>query len=79
MKTQCCNYEAPEGIPYPVMWNQFNKVVQCHNCGEIYVPADLARTAYRKGTEDTMKWVSKFCEEQTERLLYEAVTNQQPR
>jgi hypothetical protein len=23
------------------MWNEFNKVVQCHNCGHVYVPAKL--------------------------------------
>ena len=36
--TECCNYSAPITIPYPVMWNEFNKVVQCHNCGHVWVP-----------------------------------------
>ena len=37
MKTQCCNYEIDNEKP-PVMWNEFNNVVQCHNCGQVYVP-----------------------------------------
>ena len=36
--TECCNYSAPITIPNPVMWNEFNKVVQCHNCGHVWVP-----------------------------------------
>jgi hypothetical protein len=35
-KTECCGYECSVNIPYPVMWNPFNKVVQCHNCGSVY-------------------------------------------
>lgn len=37
MKTQCCNYPIDDKRP-PVMWNEFNGVVQCHNCGHVYVP-----------------------------------------
>ena len=38
----CCDYVAcVAGADYPVMWNPFNKVVQCHNCGHIYVPEPL--------------------------------------
>lgn len=33
----CCGYKAKLN-GYPVMWNQFNKVVQCHNCGNVWVP-----------------------------------------
>lgn len=36
--TECCNYSAPLRLPYPVMWNEFNKVVQCHNCGQVWNP-----------------------------------------
>ena len=36
-KTPCCNYTCTTDIPYPVMWNPYNKEIQCHNCGEIYV------------------------------------------
>ncbi len=35
---ECCNYSCPTNIPYPVMWNPFNKVVQCHNCGQVWQP-----------------------------------------
>ena len=39
----CCGYIACiAGADYPVMWNPYNKVVQCHNCGHIYVPEILA-------------------------------------
>jgi hypothetical protein len=37
MKTLCCNYEYA-GQPHPVFFNIYNRVVQCHNCGEVYVP-----------------------------------------
>jgi uncharacterized Zn finger protein len=37
MKTPCCGYEIDNARP-PVMWNEFNGVVQCHNCGHVYVP-----------------------------------------
>jgi hypothetical protein len=34
VKLPCCSYHAATAIK----WNQFNGVVQCHNCGEIYAP-----------------------------------------
>ena len=34
--TPCCNYEAELSNAYPVFWNPFNSVVQCHNCGHQY-------------------------------------------
>ena len=34
--TECCSYEVPLELPYPVMWNEHYKVVQCHNCGQQY-------------------------------------------
>jgi hypothetical protein len=34
----CCGYACVGDAEYPVMWNPYNKVVQCHNCGHIYVP-----------------------------------------
>lgn len=37
-ETECCNYICPITLPYPVMWNEFNKVVQCHNCGHVWEP-----------------------------------------
>ena len=38
MKTKlpCCGYEVTEGIGGPILWNPYNKVVQCHACGAIY-------------------------------------------
>jgi len=33
----CCGYQYKDD-DYPVMWNPWNKVAQCHNCGETYVP-----------------------------------------
>jgi hypothetical protein len=36
--TPCCKYRAELSNAYPVFWNPFNKVVQCHNCGHQYVP-----------------------------------------
>jgi hypothetical protein len=37
MKTLCCAYEYGK-LPHPVYFNPYNQVVQCHNCGEVYVP-----------------------------------------
>lgn len=36
--TPCCNYVADPSQGYPVFWNPFNGVVQCHNCGHTYSP-----------------------------------------
>jgi hypothetical protein len=33
----CCGYPAPADN-YPVYWNPFNGVVQCHNCGQVWSP-----------------------------------------
>lgn len=68
MKTQCCDYEPSSGIPYPVFWNPFNGVVQCHNCGTVYVPQKEVLMAYNKGVDRTMKWVSETCKEQIKKL-----------
>ena len=38
--TPCCGYTPKKGVPWPVMWNQYNLLVQCHNCGEVYDPRD---------------------------------------
>lgn len=38
--TQCCNYTCSTSLGYPIMWNPFNKVVQCHNCGNIFLPTN---------------------------------------
>jgi len=37
MKTKCCQYEIDPARPV-VMWNEYNGVVQCHNCGHVYEP-----------------------------------------
>lgn len=29
----------------PVLWNPYNGVVQCHRCGEVFVPASEVREA----------------------------------
>ncbi len=36
--TTCCGYVYDEPNGYPVFWNPFNMVVQCHACGHVYVP-----------------------------------------
>lgn len=50
MKTRCCGYEFDADkragsvgltVGCPVMWNSYNHVVQCHNCGHVYVPDGL--------------------------------------
>jgi hypothetical protein len=47
VKLPCCSYHDATAIK----WNQFNGVVQCHNCGESYAPqpkpddTDLLRQA----------------------------------
>jgi hypothetical protein len=34
-KTKCCDKEF-EPSKWPVMYNPFNLIVQCHACGQIY-------------------------------------------
>lgn len=48
MKTPCCDYECPASLPYPVHWNQGSGVVQCHNCGEPYVPVKISGAAAQR-------------------------------
>lgn len=36
-KTACCGYEFKDDCP--VMWNEYNGVVQCHHCGLVWNPA----------------------------------------
>lgn len=38
--TPCCKRAYPLTIAYPVYWNPYNKVVQCHSCGAMFVPCD---------------------------------------
>ena len=30
----CCGYADSSAVK----WNEFNGVVQCHNCGQVYMP-----------------------------------------
>ncbi len=36
-RTQCCGYVQSETDSI-IRWNPYNGVVQCHNCGTMYVP-----------------------------------------
>ena len=47
--TLCCNKNYPLTIPYPVYWNEFNKVVQCHSCGQVYEPKPKEKDLTQKG------------------------------
>ena len=38
MKTACCDYQCKDDDFGPAFTNTGNNVVQCHNCGEVYVP-----------------------------------------
>lgn len=52
-ETRCCRYAFdPDLEPgardpltsrqgCPIFWNEYNRVVQCHNCGQVYVPDGL--------------------------------------
>ena len=35
VEVPCCGYKASIN-DHPVKWNPWNKVVQCHNCGQIW-------------------------------------------
>ncbi len=39
------------------MWNEFNQVVQCHNCGEIYVPQSKQLDALQQGRIEGATWM----------------------
>jgi hypothetical protein len=56
-KLPCCGYEVTEGHAGPILWNPYNKVVQCHACGAIYnltprmaYSQDSVKTSVSKGT-----------------------------
>jgi hypothetical protein len=38
MATSCCGYIPQLSETYPVYWNPYNRVVQCHNCGTVWKP-----------------------------------------
>lgn len=57
-KTPCCNYESR--TTYPVYWNEFNKVVQCHNCGHVYEPRTPSTMAGGVEWKDAMITASKL-------------------
>ena len=38
MATSCCGYLPALSETYPVHWNPYNRVVQCHNCGTVWKP-----------------------------------------
>ena len=38
MATSCCGYIPELSETYPVYWNPYNRVVQCHNCGTVWKP-----------------------------------------
>ncbi len=38
-----------------VKWNPYNKVVQCHKCGKIYVPEMDIEEAYRQKMIEDIK------------------------
>lgn len=41
LATPCCAYVARDQH-WPVSWNPFNRVVQCHNCGTVYEPKEAS-------------------------------------
>jgi uncharacterized Zn finger protein len=47
--TECCGYTADIKNPYPVYWNEFNKVVQCHNCGHVFKPIIIENSKVEVG------------------------------
>lgn len=38
MATACCGYMPGLSETYPVYWNPYSRVVQCHNCGTVWKP-----------------------------------------
>ena len=49
MKTKCCDYHDPTAV----QWNPFNEVVQCHNCGHVYMPKE-----YKEITQEAAESVN---------------------
>lgn len=50
--TPCCGYKWSEvqSNPYPVFWNPLNRVVQCHNCGHVWVPTEYVKLSHPQQT-----------------------------
>jgi hypothetical protein len=53
----CCGYTYTDD-DYPVKWNQYNGVVQCHNCGETWLPRVQLSTL----RQETIEECAKVCE-----------------
>jgi transcription elongation factor Elf1 len=51
----CCGYTNPEAIK----WNQFNGVVQCHNCGQVY---NITPPSVEAAIEATKEKAAKVCD-----------------
>jgi hypothetical protein len=62
-KTECCAYEGNHD-DWPVKWNEWNRVVQCHICGKFYEPIHAAiKAAQQPAGYDTLsdsKFDAKF-------------------
>lgn len=54
----CCGYVYDDD-DYPVKWNQYNGVVQCHNCGETWLPRGQLSTIRL----ETIEECAKVCED----------------
>ena len=50
----CCGYEYSDDN-YPVKWNEWNKVVQCHNCGQTWQPKPRPARPGRERSGDSCK------------------------
>lgn len=50
MKTKCCNalFELENA---PIYWNNFNQVIQCHHCGEIWEPFKKLKTLQKENAK----------------------------
>ncbi len=83
-KTPCCGYDTSrdERTKSVIMWNPYNRVVSCHNCGTTYIALDddviselilLAtddqmREAHRRAGKDISE-----AAEKTRKILLDAV------
>ena len=51
---------------HPVYWNPFNKVVQCHKCGTIFIPSSAlesyGKEQYRSGFQAGVRGAANICQ-----------------
>ncbi len=64
-KTPCCDYDTSRDgrTKSIIMWNPYNRVVSCHNCGTVFIAFDHEEAA--KKTREVLAQAVRELEEES--------------